>query len=393
MERQVKKLRVPLYREVQSLTRQLSKPGEQYNRGLWYDKFFCFWKNNRWEVEEGGGSGERGGKFEWVQAAAARPAGDRRLLEEAVSRTVTLVSSLGGEFCCMATAWRLATGLGRDHPVENGMAWHHTLGVPYLPGSSVKGAVRSFAKNWAGAPSDDIERIFGPANDDKKAGENGGGAGSVIFFDALPLRPLKLATDVMTPHYAPYYQQDRPEKPPGDWYDPVPIPFLTVGPDQVFVFSVAPRRPGDEQGLADCRRAAGWLVEALTFTGAGAKGAAGYGRFVRRPKEENKVRDLIRPHIRSQGAPGIDDEVVQSPLQQEMEEDGYSQDPERFMAAMKGKWLARLEDEAADPKAKQEIAALLRDWYLKNRPDQWEKPNKKNKEKIAVIKKFLPQDR
>ncbi|MBC7326079.1 MAG: type III-B CRISPR module RAMP protein Cmr6, partial [Moorella sp. (in: Bacteria)] len=68
--------------------------------------------------------------------------------------------------------------------------------------------------------------------------------GSVLFFDALPAGPVKVQADVMTPHYAPYYQPQGVPQPPGDWFDPVPIPFLTVAPGQPFFFALAPRRPG-----------------------------------------------------------------------------------------------------------------------------------------------------
>jgi len=53
-------------------------------------------------------------------------------------RFETLIQSLGGEPLLIRTAWRFVSGLGRSRPVENGFVWHHTLGVPYLPGSSIR---------------------------------------------------------------------------------------------------------------------------------------------------------------------------------------------------------------------------------------------------------------
>jgi len=42
-------------------------------------------------------------------------------------------------------AWRLALGLGNEHPLENGMTLHRSLGLPYLPGSALKGLARRWA--------------------------------------------------------------------------------------------------------------------------------------------------------------------------------------------------------------------------------------------------------
>ncbi|MEW6574131.1 MAG: type III-B CRISPR module RAMP protein Cmr6 [Bacillota bacterium] len=386
-------MRIPLYAGISPLP--VRQP--EFNAGLWYDKFFCHWviKNKEWTVEEARNSEEKSGKIKWIEAAASLPAGDQTMLKDAVHRSATLALALGGEVCCFATDWRFVTGLGREHPVENGFAWHHTLGVPYLPGSSVKGIVRAWAETWIDPPvSDDVRRIFGPDGEvrDKHVG-------SVIFFDALPVKPVKLEADVMTPHYALYYQQDRPENPPGDWYDPVPIPFLTVASGQVFLFAVAPRRPGDEQSRADCRQAADWLAEALAAIGAGAKTAVGYGRFVRQGKEESEIRRGLTAYDvtftpaadKLSGVPSVKHvpPTAVSPLRAEMEEDGYNRDPDRFMNALTTKWLKKLQDDQTIPDERREIAVLLKEWYLVNKAEQWRKPNKKNKAKIAEIRKVL----
>jgi CRISPR-associated protein Cmr6 len=166
----------------------------------------------------------------------------------------------------VTTESRFVTGLGRRHPVDNGFAWHPTLGVPYLPGSSVKGLVRSWVEHDAEphTAQADVERLFGK----RRAPHD---AGSVVFLDAVPIAPVHLEVDVMTPHYTGW----TPDKPPGDWREPVPVPFLVVAPRTAFLFSVMPR--GIEQGsLADVGR---WLREALVHAGAGAKTAVGYGRF------------------------------------------------------------------------------------------------------------------
>jgi CRISPR-associated protein Cmr6 len=75
----------------------------------------------------------------------------------------------------------------------------------------------------------------------------------------------------MTPHYAGWI----PEAPPGDWREPMPVPFLVVAPGTSFLFSLLPR--GIERG--ELETVFQWLRDALHYAGAGAKTAVGYGRF------------------------------------------------------------------------------------------------------------------
>jgi hypothetical protein len=93
----------------------------------------------------------------------------------------------------------------------------------------------------------------------------------------LPVAPVVLEVDVMTPHYAPWYQDGAV---PGDWHSPTPIPFLTVAPGQTFLFAVLPRNPASAEDREHCKIAADLLGKALETLGAGAKTAAGYGQFI-----------------------------------------------------------------------------------------------------------------
>ena len=69
--------------------------------------------------------------------------------------------------------------------MENGFAWHPTLGTPYLPGSSVKGLTKSWAQGEQQCP-EDVARIFGLA----------GQIGTVVFLDAVPVQPVRVEPDV-----------------------------------------------------------------------------------------------------------------------------------------------------------------------------------------------------
>jgi CRISPR-associated protein Cmr6 len=165
------------------------------------------------------------------------------------------------------------------HPLETGLVWHRTLGVPYLPGSSVKGLIRAWAERWGGSTdTGEVIRLFGPRGEDAKAHPS---TGALVVFDALPVQPPRLDVDIMNPHYAPYYQEG---KPPADYHLPVPIFFLAVAPGQAFEFALAPRpgvygREEAEQAKADLTTGMSLLQDALASIGAGGKTAVGYGYF------------------------------------------------------------------------------------------------------------------
>jgi CRISPR-associated protein Cmr6 len=163
---------------------------------------------------------------------------------------------------------RLAIGLGSEHPYEVGCTLHRTYGVPYIPGSALKGLAAFFARqeleDWDSG-SDAYKTLFGK-------GEVDGQAGCVTFFDALP-KPIPgkgyLRRDVLTVHHPDYYQSDRVEKPPADWDSPNPIPFVTASAD----FVVAVSGPGEWVDAA-----LEILKMALEEYGVGGKTSQGYGR-------------------------------------------------------------------------------------------------------------------
>jgi CRISPR-associated protein Cmr6 len=231
--------------------------------GLWYDKYCDTWRDG-WTMSTQGASTP---KLTWIEKVAnGARVGNSELLAESVTRLHRLTDARGGKLGIFTTESRLVTGLGRSHPVENGFAWHPTLGVPYLPGSSVKGLVRAWAERDADpAPPEAVrQRLFGRADAPRSAGR-------VVFLDALPTAPVKLEADVMTPHYAGW----TPAEPPGDWREPIPVPFLVVAPQTSFFFSLLPRGIVADEFDAVFE----WLRSALLGAGAGAKTAVGYGRF------------------------------------------------------------------------------------------------------------------
>lgn len=168
-------------------------------------------------------------------------------------------------------AWRFVSGLGMASPLEVNLVVHRIGGFPYIPGSSIKGAVRAYAEGEVGQP---------PARPDAEAGgldprivEVFGAhdrQGQVVFFDAIPANAPRLELDVINVHYPEYYSD---KKPPADWQSPVPVLFLAVGRSTSFTFAVASR----SATLAD--QAMDWLRRAVETSGLGGKTAAGYGYF------------------------------------------------------------------------------------------------------------------
>lgn len=253
------------------------------HRGLWYERFFNRYEDD-WKIPDTA-------KAKWVEDNAKR-AGDQSSLEQAIHRQLELVTQLNGRGAVFQADWHFATGLGLPHPVENGFAWHHTLGVPYLTGSAVKGLVRAWVEMWDETLDDStrqqrIDIWFGTLKQ----------AGAFVFFDALPIQPVRLRADVMTPHMGKWYEgggeiQDwrrEPEKVPADWHAPVPVPFLVADKPRL-LFGIAPCRAKFATELPGVFKA---LQQALNWLGAGAKTAVGYGQM---QEDESQTRQLHEGH-------------------------------------------------------------------------------------------------
>lgn len=273
------------------------------NSGLMFYKFVDLW------TFKDGKYGLGDNKKDWVNIFA-RPHGRPDEVARATARVRKLaqasvpagVTNEPKEFISVS---RFATGLGYEHGTENGFVWHHTLGVPYIPSSGIKGMIRAWADHWQGLGSLNgaepetaewfarIVELFGnygprarnEADRQIDAPLRAPQMGRLIVFDALPVNPVRCVAEVMTPHdggwraKGPVQMDGAPGVllSPGDWHAPVPIPFLAVDEGQTFLFSLGLARGGTQQDLDDGYRL---LEEALAWIGAGAKTASGFGRFM-----------------------------------------------------------------------------------------------------------------
>jgi CRISPR-associated protein Cmr6 len=257
---------LPLYKQAADSPPNRAPHG---NAGLWFDKFCNTWREEKtWTLAANGHSNP---KFEWIKKALEHDrVGVLSEIREAALRLLRLAEARGGRSAIFRTQARFVSGLGKSHPIENGFTWHPTLGVPYLPGSSIKGTVLAWTKDRG---INNCDRIFGGP----------GRVGSVCFLDAIPTEPVCLEADVITPHYAGWDA----ENPPGDWHSPTPVPFLTTAMHTPFLFVVVPR---GHTAPDDAELAMTLLAEALEIVGAGAKTTVGYGRMER---DERTMKSLL----------------------------------------------------------------------------------------------------
>lgn len=172
------------------------------------------------------------------------------------------------------------TGMGYQNDLEVGFTLHHTYGVPYLPGSGLKGVVRAWYEQ-SGASKATLTRLFGSPDKLKEGDESKHQVGAIRFLDVLPLENVRMQVDVLTPHFAPYYQ-DPTREVPAVWHDPNPVPFLSVKAGSTFQFVLLARLGEMKDGCTtpeEFKEVQDNLVNALAWLGAGGKTSNGYGRF------------------------------------------------------------------------------------------------------------------
>jgi CRISPR-associated protein Cmr6 len=198
----------------------------------------------------------------------------------------------------LSLSWRLIIGLGATHPQETSMTLHHIYGIPYIPGSAIKGvtrhwAVLKFAEEKNKTENMEFEKAIEKVSNALEEGKDlelevekitfkdlieilgtQGKQGKVIFFDAYPVEEIKLKIDIMNPHYPEY---SAGKEPPADWHSPMPIKFLSLE-NTTFRFYLATKVRDDfDKNLLN--KARELLFEALSNFGIGAKTSLGYGLF------------------------------------------------------------------------------------------------------------------
>jgi CRISPR type III-B/RAMP module RAMP protein Cmr6 len=216
--------------------------------------------------------------------AAYVPAFDRRY--KALEGFTGGIEGAVTRFYSLPVQGRLAAGLGNASVLENGMSLNHTYGLPYLPGTGLKGMASAMAhlgldaESWQRGKEEngkwtrqgtDHKVLFGTMD----TGAEDAAAGIVIFHDAwwdpapdkIPAKRLPFEPDVMTPHHQ-KYNLDGADW-PNDWESPIPVPYMTVSG----TFRLALTGPSEW-----VEAAFEILKMAFQHLGFGAKTQIGYGR-------------------------------------------------------------------------------------------------------------------
>ena len=238
-------------------------------------------------------------------------------------RQAALADALGSQGCLLAvdalSTAPFSTGLGNAHPLENGFAFLNPYGLPYLPGSGVKGVLRQAARElsrgeWGdtrGWTEDAITHLFGLESDD---GGKVHQRGALRFWDVVPqIEGNSLQVEVMTPHQSHYYQQRRDPRSgdstnPHDSGQPNPIHFLTVPPGSRFTFHMQCDVPFLRRNAAPLAEGGQWQLllqaafsHAFAWLGFGAKTAVGYGAMAEDAQARQR-RDAARAAAEEQAA-------------------------------------------------------------------------------------------
>lgn len=233
---------------------------------------------------------------------------DQARLKAVIERQALLANSLPNLLSLQAIATApFTTGLGNEHPLENGFAFLTPYGLPYLAGSGVKGVLRQAARElasgewgdrhgWVNEKIHQLERIDLSVLDVLFGAETGDGdsdhvRGVLSFWDVIPqLETNSLSVDVLTPHQTHYYQPKEAQKKgagspsPHDSGQPIPSYFLTLPPGTGFSFHVVCDLPRLERLAPDLAENERWKTllraafeHAFDWLGFGAKTAVGYG--------------------------------------------------------------------------------------------------------------------
>lgn len=169
--------------------------------------------------------------------------------------------------------------------IENaGISLDRNSGVPFIPGSAVKGIARAGAAVSEAAPAE-VAFVFGWASSRELPAKSY--SGSVAFLAAYPASAAVIEADIVNVHHRDYYGGKK--RVATDDEEPVPNVFPVVRAGTEFQFVLLPAAGGRSDTVKSAlglggtfdpvAKAREWLLAGLTMHGIGAKTAAGYGWF------------------------------------------------------------------------------------------------------------------
>lgn len=183
-----------------------------------------------------------------LQAAAKAETTCNSIYTELTQRTKLLADEhFQAEF-----TWRLRVGGMRGFDDLLLPVFHPVYGVPYVPSSSLKGALRAWMRK---NHSREVNRLLGSLDY---------GIGCVQILDAFPVKPC-LSVDMANPQW--HWREDLVK------YDPQPHALLSMEEPELLIGLTRTSRGN----LEDVQTVRKWLEQALG-EGIGSRVSAGYGR-------------------------------------------------------------------------------------------------------------------
>jgi CRISPR-associated protein Cmr6 len=152
--------------------------------------------------------------------------------------------------------WRVRVGGMRGFRELLLPAFHPVYGIPYIPSSSLKGAVRAAALKLKLDSESEVKRLLGTLED---------GMGCVQILDAFPTEPC-LSVDMANPQW--HWTENQVK------YEPVPHPLLSMECPEFVVGLAYTSRSTNSNDLQNVKD---WLEQAVDV-GLGSRISAGYGR-------------------------------------------------------------------------------------------------------------------
>lgn len=267
-----------------------------FNPGLLYFKYTPYFQEfdlksdlrDVWKPDDP--SGKRISKFKYL--TKFQEIAKNINLSRLNSRMRELEGFANGNVVRMENQSRFLCGVGYQSSLEWGFQFDWTTGVPYLPGSSFKGAMVNYLEfchgnlqpleKWNEGESvqlengdtwfrEDIIKVFGSQGGSEVLIEEP----STAFFNVYPENFRGFEIDVITPHYKEYYESNGNTH-PADIYNPVPIYFLTIAPGSKFLFLFKFRNAQDVPSPEKIKKL---IIETGINFGFGAKTSSGYGYF------------------------------------------------------------------------------------------------------------------
>lgn len=260
---------------------------------------------------------------------------------------------------------RLLIGLTGNAALETGCSLSRNYGMPYIPGSSVKGIARAWANQHLVGDSDELEQLFGTADSEQPYRVSG----LVTFHDAWWIPdPVKkehkpFVLDVVTTHHPDYYNGkkiDGEQVGPSDKDSPIPNHLLAVQGSFLFVLE------GEPAAIELCQTL---LEKALANNGIGAKTAAGYGYMKVDPALMQRLLDEYEKRLSPEEREHRQTEA-QRRIEQQLEAAAKAElemPPSLIISVINEKYQTQRDNQSFRDKVEAWIDRAIEAWNIDNR--------------------------